>query len=47
MINQQEEPAPKNFLRFNDLIKTEIKDELDTSENQFDDVTNVQFTSVK
>ena len=47
MINHQEEPAPKNFLRFNDLMKLEIKDQLDTSENQFDDVINIQFTSVK
>lgn len=46
MINHQEEPAPKNFLRFNDLMKLEIKDQLDTSENQFDDITNIQFTSV-
>lgn len=47
MINHREEPAPKNFLRFNDLMKLEIKDQLDTSENQFDDITNIQFTSVK
>lgn len=47
MINDQEEPAPKSFLRFNDLMKMEVKDQLDTSENQFDDLTNIQFTSVK
>jgi hypothetical protein len=52
-LSHREEPAPKQFSRYDDLMKKLIVDESmehdldDAMEmNQFDDPINIQFTSV-
>src|SRR5438552_537676 len=46
VLNNPEEPAPQNFVRFNDLMKskTDVGD-MTNFDVQIDDPINIQFTS--
>jgi hypothetical protein len=46
MLSHNEEPAPKNFLRFNDLMSNSSDEDIEINEVYFDDAVNIQFTSV-